>query len=423
MRLLILIFIISANVSYSQIKFESYFEDKSLRIDYIHAGNATEDSYFLKELREEPYWGGSLVNLIDTFNLGKYKIELIDKVSGKLIYSRHYATLFSEWQTTDEAKKITKAFEESMLTPFPKKPVIVKFYTRDRRNALHEKYAVEIDPANYFILKDQRMPFDTMRIHYTGDHHKKLDIVILAEGYTADDMGKFETDCRKFTDYLFNSSPYKERKDDFNIWGVKVHSKEAGTDIPKPGVYRNTALGSSFYTFDVERYLMTESFFAVRDAASNVPYDQIFILVNSGKYGGGAIYNHYSVCVNNNQSEEYIFVHEFGHGFASLADEYYTSEVAYNEFYPVDIEPLEANVTTLVDFDKKWKHMIAEGTPVPTPATVEYENKLGAFEGGGYAAKGIYRPRQDCTMKSISVDNFCPVCSKALSDMIDFYSR
>lgn len=423
MRLIVLFLIIFTVNTFSQSDFGSFFEDKSLRIDYIHAGNASEDTYFLKELREEPYWGGSLVNLIDTFNLGKYKVELIDKASGKLIYSRHYASLFSEWQTTDEAKKITKAFEESVIAPYPKKPVIVKFYTRDRRNTLHEKYSVEIDPADYFILKDRRMTFDTMKVHYTGDHHKKVDIVILAEGYTEDDMGKFESDCEKFKDYLFNSSPYKERKNDFNIWAVKVLSGEAGTDIPKPGVYRNTALGSSFFTFDVDRYLMTESFFAVKDAASNVPYDQIFILVNSSKYGGGAIYNHYSVCINNNQSEEYIFVHEFGHGFASLADEYYTSEVAYNEFYPLDIEPLEANVTTLVEFDKKWKNMIAEGTPVPTPAGLEYENIVGAFEGGGYAAKGIFRPRMDCTMKSISVDNFCPVCSKALSDMIDFYAH
>lgn len=423
MRLILLLTILSNTLVFAQTDFRNYFEDKTLRIDYIHAGNATEDTYFLKELREEPYWGGSLVNLIDTFNLGKYKVEVIDKVSGKMIYSRHYATLFSEWQTTDEAKKITKAFEESVVTPFPKNPVTVKFYTRDGRNVLHEKYSFDIDPANYFIQKDRRMAFDTMRIHYTGDHHKKVDIVILAEGYTADDMGKFESDCEKFKDYLFNSSPYRDKKNDFNIWAVKVISGEAGTDIPKPGVYRNTALGSTFYTFDVERYLMTESFFAVRDAAANVPYDQIFILVNSTKYGGGAIYNHYSVCINNNQSEEYIFVHEFGHGFASLADEYYTSEVAYNEFYPVDIEPLEANVTTLVEFDKKWKSLIKEGTPVPTPATAEYENIVGAFEGGGYAAKGIFRPRMDCTMKSISVDNFCPVCSKALSDMIDFYAR
>ncbi|GMU84938.1 MAG: hypothetical protein AMXMBFR48_01800 [Ignavibacteriales bacterium] len=423
MRFIILYLLVINTISFTQTEFNRYFEDKTLRIDYVHAGNASEDTYFLKGLREEPFWGGSLINLIDIFNLGKYKVEVRDRASGDIIYTRHYATLFSEWQTTDEAKNITKAFEESVVIPYPKKPVIVKFYTRDRRNELHEKYSVEIDPAGYFIQEDQRMPFDTMRIHYSGDHHKKVDIVILAEGYTTDDMGKFELDCERFKDYLFNSSPYKERKNDFNIWAVKVISGDAGTDIPKPGVYRNTALGSTFYTFDVERYLMTESFWAVRDAAANVPYDQIFILVNNGKYGGGAIYNHYSVCINNNPSEEYIFVHEFGHGFASLADEYYTSDVAYNEFYPVDIEPLEANVTTLVDFDKKWKNMVASGTTIPTPAVEGNENIVGAFEGGGYAAKGIFRPRMDCTMKSISVDNFCPVCSKAISDMIDFYAR
>ncbi len=180
-------------------------------------------------------------------------------------------------------------------------------------------------------------------------------------------------------------------------------------------------LNSTFYTFDLERYLMTSDNKALRHVASNVPYDQIFIIVNSGKYGGGAIYNHYSVCVNNNIHEEYVFTHEFGHGFAFLADEYYTSDVAYNDFYDLTVEPLEPNITTLVDFDLKWKNMVEDEIPVPTPSTKEFKDKVGAFEGGGYVAKGVYRPKQDCSMKSISVDNFCPVCKQAIQDMIDFY--
>jgi hypothetical protein len=106
-----------------------------------------------------------------------------------------------------------------------------------------------------------------------------------------------------------------------------------------------------------------------------------------------------------------------------LADEYYTSDVAYQDFYSLDVEPLDPNLTTLVDFDSKWKDMVENGTPIPTANTEKYEDVLGAFEGGGYVEKGIYRPKQDCTMKSIVVDNFCPVCKRAIVQMIDFYTE
>lgn len=407
----------------AQNDFSAYFHDKALRIDYIRSGNKTADHIFIKELREEPYWGGSLINLVDRFDYGKYKIEVSDKETGKVLYTRHYSTLFSEWQTTDEALKIDKAFEESMQVPFPKRAVVVTFYGRDKNNVLQKNYSLDVNPDDYFIIKENRFPFDTLKVHYSGNPHTKVDIVIIPDGYTADEMSKFEADCQKFSQYLFNSSPYKEQKDNFNIWGVKAISAESGTDIPKAGVYRNTILESKFYTFDTERYLMTESYFRVRDVAANVPYDQIFILVNSAKYGGGAIYNYYSVCINNNKAEEYIFVHEFGHGFAFLGDEYYTSSTSYNDFYPAGVEPLEENLTTLVNFDKKWKGMMDTATPIPTPAEEKYQNILGVFEGGGYVAKGVYRPRMDCSMFSISVDNFCPVCSNAILNLIKFYSE
>ena len=250
-----------------------------------------------------------------------------------------------------------------------------------------------------------------------------MDIVIIPDGYTKDEMDKFKKDCEKFAGYLFNASPYKENKNKFNIWGIEAPSKESGTDIPAENIWKNTIANSQFYMFDLERYLMTSDNKTLRNIASNAPYDQIFILVNTNKYGGGAIYNHYSVCVSDNNYSEYIFTHEFGHGFAGLGDEYYTSDVAYNEFYPLDVEPLDPNLTTLVNFDSKWKDMVDEETPIPTPAEKEFKETLGVFEGGGYVAKGIYRPMQDCSMKSISVDNFCPVCKRAIKQMIDFYSE
>ena len=409
--------------SFSQINFDDYFYDKTLRLDYHHTGNHSEDFYSFDELIEEPYWAGSKVNLLDRFDFGNYKFIVIDEASGIELYSRTYSTLFAEWQTIDEAKETYRTFNETVVFPFPKKNVIVEFYGRDKQNSLIKKFEYKIDPNNYFIKKERPMQYETMKVLYNGDPAIKVDVAFIPEGYTEDEMELFKSDCEKFAGYFFNASPFRENKDNFNIWAVLAPSKESGTDIPADNIWRNTLLNSNFYTFDLERYLMTSDNKTMRHVASNVPYDQIYIIVNSSKYGGGAIYNHYSVCVNNNIHEEYVFTHEFGHGFAFLADEYYTSDVAYNDYYPLDVEPLERNITTLVDFSSKWSDLVEVDTPVPTPATKEFKDKVGAFEGGGYAAEGVYRPMQDCSMKSIAVDNFCPVCKNTIQDMIDFYTK
>lgn len=420
----IFLFVIVISISlFSQIKFEDYFEEKALRIDYFHTGNKSEDSYSLDELIEEQFYGGSKKHLLDPFNYGKYKVEVSDSASGQLIFSKYFATLFSEWQTTEEAKHVTKSFSESVQIPFPKASVNVKFLSRDRKNLLHEKFSFYINPKNYFIKKENRLKFASFQVVNNGEPDSKVDIVILPEGYTQDEMELFKNDCNRFAGYLFNASPFKENKNKFNIWGVEAPSQESGTDIPAKDVWKKTILNSNFFTFDSERYLMTSDNKSVRDLAANAPYDQIYILVNSNKYGGGAIYNHYSVCVNKNNASEYVFVHEFGHGFASLADEYYESGTSYQDFYPLDVEPLEANLTTLVDFASKWKDMVQEDTPIPTPDDSKYRNVVGAFEGGGYVDKNIYRPKYDCSMKSISVDNFCPVCKKAIQQIINHYSE
>ena len=408
---------------FPQTNFDDHFENKTLRLDYYHTGDSVNDSYSFDELIEEPYWGGSKVNLIDKFDYGKYKFIVKDEKSGKEIYTRTYSTLFSEWQTTEEAKKTTKTFSETVTFPYPKEPVVVEFYSRDRRNILHKKFEYKVDPKNYFIKKERTLKCDNFKVLYNGDPSTKVDIVIIPDGYTIDEMQKFRNDCNKFSEFLFNASPYKQNKDKFNIWAVEAPSKESGTDIPADGVWKTTIANSSFYTFDSERYLMIVDDKNLRNLASNAPYDQIFVLVNSSKYGGGSIYNHYSVCSSDNDHSDYVFTHEFGHGFAGLADEYYTSDVAYQDFYPLDIEPLEPNITTLVNFDSKWKNMVDKDTPIPTPDEKIYKNKVGAFEGGGYVAKGVYRPMQDCSMKSISVDNFCPVCQRAIQWIINFYSE
>ena len=422
MRLFLLL-LLGTNISFSQINFDDYFHDKTLRLDYYHTGNNEEDSYSFDELIEEPFWGGSEKNLIDQFNYGKYFFIVIDVASTKVIYSRSYTTLFNEWQTTEEAKQTTKSFSETVVFPYPKKPVRVEFYGRDQKNELIKKFEYTIDPENYFIKTERSNKYKKFEVVKSGDPSKKVDIVIIPDGYTDDEMDKFKLDCDRFEEYLFGSSPFKENKDKFNIWGIVAPSEDSGTDIPAEDVWKNTAVSSTFYTFDLERYLMTRANKELRNVASYAPYDQIYVLVNSDKYGGGSIYNHYSVCVSDNQNSEFIFVHEFGHGFASLGDEYYTSDVAYEGFYSTDVEPLDPNLTTLVNFGTKWEDLVEEGTPIPTPDTPEYKNKIGAFEGGGYVAEGVYRPGQDCTMKSITVDNFCQVCKRAIQQMIDFYSQ
>jgi hypothetical protein len=422
MRILVL-FLLFTSVLFSQINFDDYFVNKTLRFDYFHTGNNDTDFYSFDEMIDEPYWGGSRFNLIDPFDFGSYKFYVYDDSTNTMIYSRTYSTLFQEWQTTDEATRTYRTFSETVVFPYPKRKVRLEFYGRDRENQLVKRFEYTVDPGDYFIRKERRLEYPSFQVLYSGDPSIRVDVVIIPDGYTEDEMDLFREDCKKFANYLFNSSPFREHKEQFNIWGVAAPSQQSGTDIPADNVWRRTLLNTTFYTFDLERYLMTSDYKAVRDVAANAPYDQIYILVNSDKYGGGAIYNHYSVCVNRNMFEEYVFVHEFGHGFGFLADEYYTSDVAYNEFYPLDVEPLERNITTRVDFDSKWKHLVQENVPIPTPNDKKYANVVGLFEGGGYIEKGIYRPEYDCSMKSATVDNFCEVCKQALIDMIELYTK
>ena len=319
---LISLFLLFISITYSQVNFDDYFEDKTLRLDYFHTGNKENDSYSFDELIEEPYWGGSKVNLIDKFNYGKYKFEVYDEASNTLIYSRGYSTLFSEWQTTEEAKQTYKTFSETVTFPFPKNSVIVKFYGHNRKNEWNQKFEFRIITENYFIKTERIAEYEKFEVLNSGDPGFKVDIVIIPEGYTEDEMEKFKKDCERFSGYLFNCSPFKENKEKFNIWGIEAPSLESGVDIPKENIWKKTLVNSTFYTFDLERYLMTSDNKALRNVASNAPYDQIYILANSDKYGGGAIYNHYSLCVSDDKNSEFVFTHEFGHGFTSLADEY-----------------------------------------------------------------------------------------------------
>ena len=403
--------------------FNEYFTKGSLRVDYTHTANAKSEIFSLDSYIHEPFWGGSEINLIDTFNYGHYKFEVFDSISEVLIYSRGYSTLCGEWRYTDEARTYWRSFSESLLMPFPRNTILVKVYKRKKNQKWEEWSQIIINPNDYNIIPQQKLIIKSFKIHNSGKASQKLDIVLLAEGYTQQEMQKFMKDAERFKNSLLSWSPINKYKDRINVWAVPTISEESGTDIPGKGIYKNTHFDSHFYTFGTERYINTTNNIAIRDAAANAPYDQIYILVNSKKYGGAGIFNFYSICTTDHEQSEFVFNHEFGHAFAGLADEYYTSDVGVEDFYDLKAEPWEPNITTLVNFDKKWKSMINDNTPIPTPNTKEFENTVGVFEGGGYVEKKVFRPMHNCSMKSIISDEFCPVCSKAFIDMINYYSK
>lgn len=422
MKKLLIIFILFSQYIFPQIRFDDYFLPKTLRLDFYHTGDKTSEIISFDKLVEEEFWSGSKVNLIDKFGFGNYMLKVFDSASKSLIYSRGFSTLYQEWQTTEEAKHNKRSMSGSVVFPFPKNKVIVEIDRRNRKNNFEKIFEYAIDPNNYFIIREKVRPYSNFKVHYSGEPNQKLDIVFLPEGYSETEMEKFKNDCKRFAEYLFEYSPFKENQDKINIWGVEAPSPESGTDIPGKNVWVRTLFNSHFYTFDSERYLMTTDYHTIRDLAANAPNDQIFILVNTSKYGGGGIYNYYNVTSVDHQSSKQVFVHEFGHGLAGLADEY-GDDPTYQDFYPPDVEPWEANITTLVNFESKWKNLIEADTPIPTPDEEKYKNKLGAFEGAGYVPKGVYRPTHNSIMRAFSSNEFNIVCKKVLEQIILSYTE
>ncbi|RIH63540.1 peptidase [Mariniphaga sediminis] len=406
-----------------QVVFSDFFLKKSLRFDFLLGGNDTEVVVYPGNMKQEPHWGGSLTNLIDTFHYGTYRFRVFDAASGSLLYSKGFSTLFHEWQTTSEAKEKNRTFQQAAIFPFPKKNVRLEIDARQWEGEFKTLFRTEIDPKDYFILKETSHPFETVTIEEHGRPEEKVDVVILAEGYTSEEMDKFVEDARRVTGYLFEEEPFRSEREKFNVRAVLTPSVNSGTDMPGDGVYKNTAFNSTFYTFDLPRYLTVSDMESVYDAASVVPYDHIYVLVNTERYGGGGFYNFLNVCSSDNQSTKEVFVHEFGHGFAGLGDEYYSSAVAYEDFYNLEAEPWEPNLTTLKDFSQKWVNMVEDATPVPTPRKAKYRDVVGVYEGGGYLANGIYSPFMDCRMKSNNAQQFCPVCTKAIREVINFHCQ
>jgi len=470
---------------HSASSFDQYFQDKTMRIDYFHSGNSDSESIIIDHTYSYGTWAGSLINLVDNLNYGVYYHKVYDASSQKLIYSKGFDSYFKEYQTSNTAiEGKVKTFHESAIIPKPKGKIIFALDKMNKKGELVELFREEIDPDELSILSDEGSdPSVEVFTSLTGgDPHIKADIAIIAEGYTEKDRDKFKADLERFTKIFLNAEPLASNKYKFNIYGVLKPSAESGTDEPRAGVYKNTVVSSSFNSLGSERYLLTEDNKALRDIASHTPYDALYIMVNHSRYGGGGIYNFYCTFTSDNIFSEYLMVHEFGHSFFGLADEYYTSSTAYNDFYSSDYEPSEPNITAMKDSENiKWKHLLSENIELPTPWEKEdfdktdfawqkererlnnvtyrlqrtgasptavdksrkeydekssdrekevqsylskskYAGKVGAFEGAGYVPKGLYRSSINCIMFS-RTDFFCPVCQEAMVGIIEWYSK
>lgn len=440
---------------------------QTMRLDYFHTGDAKQEVFSLDRVVIEPLpWPGDPAKSIDDTNLGKYFFEVRDQKTQRVLFSRGFASVYGEWETTEEAQKIKRTFSESLRFPAPAEAAEIVLKKRDTSNGWIEIWKTSIDPKDMFIDRAKpRAPAPLIPIQRMGDPATKVDLLLLGDGYTARESAKFVADARRLIAVLFATSPFKEHRADFNVWGLCPPAAQTGISRPSTGIYRDSI--STYDAFGSERYILAFDNQRLRKVAQFAPYEFIEILVNGRTYGGGGIFNLYSTVAADNAFADYVFVHEFGHHFAGLADEYYTSPVAYA---PAGerTEPWELNATALLDKDKlKWKDLAAPDTPLPTSwnkeefeaysrdygqrraklrkdnrpesemealfredrrrvdammAKEKYAGKVGAFEGAMYESKGFYRPQVDCIMFS-RTDYFCAVCRRAIEKVMALYAR
>lgn len=441
---------------------------RTLRVDYGHTGDAATERFGVDRVVLEPLpWPGDPAKTVDASNLGKYCFEVADKGTGKVLYSRGFASIYGEWETTDEAKSIGRTFAESLRFPQPEAPVRIQVKKRDEHNAFKTIWTFDLDPSDPLI---ERAPAPDagglIALQKAGDPADKVDFLILGDGYTAAERGKFEAQARKVMDLLFQQSPFKEHRSAFNVWALCPPSKESGISRPSTGIHKRTPLGTTYDAFGSERYVLTFDNRAWRDIAAQAPYEFVEILTNSETYGGGGIHNLYSTASAGNSTIGYLFVHEFGHHFAGLADEYYTSDVAVTNS-PTRPEPWEPNATADPK-SPKWKALLTPGVPLPTPwkkaefeahshayqkerkairaankpesemdalfarekvfetkllGTDAHSGKVGAFEGANYEAKGYFRSQEDCLMFTRNDAGFCAACRAAIEKVIRQYAK
>lgn len=447
--------------------FDDNFDGRTLRLDYIFAGNHDAQQIYLEQLCVTPQWAGRKSRLADVPLKGNGQIQVRDHATGTTLFVHTFSTLFQEWLATEEATKVSRAFATSYNVPMPKRPVDVTVSLTDFHGNVVAQLTHTVDPADilirqlgengipyHYVWKGKTLPVQEKAADQPGkrdynptegpldgvpDITECIDLAIVAEGYTRAQMGKFYADCQRVVDALFAHEPFTSMKDRFNVVAVAAESLTSGPSVPHLGRWSSTPVGTHYDTFYGDRYLMTQDIHRLYDVLSGVPFEHIIVLVNSDTYGGGGIYNQITVTTSDHPTFHQVLVHEFGHAYAGLGDEYFYDD-GYETMYPDDTEPWEPNLTTLVDFQSKWADMLPKGTPVPTPPDPKVPNyrkitndkeqrlldvatqRVGVFEGGGYQSKGVYRPAQECRMKINEVANFCPVCSRAIQRITDFYT-
>jgi hypothetical protein len=456
------------SVNKGNVNYGDWFSENTMRLDYFHTGTATEEHFSVDRILNDGPWGGSRNSLIDDLNLGLYYFEIADLATHQLLYSYGFASVFGEWQTIPEASEKWGTFHESLRFPWPLKPVSVIMKKRNSENKFVEIWKTEIDPSSRQVTPALAHHEEKVFvIKESGPSDKKVDLVILGDGYTEEEMDKFRKDATRLSSFLMNAEPFSKRATDFNIRAIETPAAESGVSKPHHNIYRRSPLSAHYSSFDSERYVLAYDNRTIRDLASAVPYDLMVILVNERTYGGGGIYNLYTTVSADNKFAEYIMIHEMGHHMAALADEYYTSSVSY-EVPAVTVEPWETNITAMFDKNNlKWKDLVDDDTPLPTPWNKEafdkagyaiqkerdslrkamvtedvmealfmrqmeqedgffsaekYRDKTGAFEGAGYLAKGLYRPQIDCIMYTRHLV-FCKVCSRSIENVIDNYVK
>ena len=441
---------------------------RTMGVDYGHTGDASQETFGLERVVIEPLpWPGDPAKSLDSSNLGKYFFEVDDKATGKPLYSRGFASIYGEWETTDEAKTTRRTFDESLRFPEPDRPVTIHLKKRDAANAFKDVWTFDVDPRDPAIDRSlPPSPGPVLALQKSGPPADKVDFLILGDGYTAAERPKFEKDARRLMAMLFAQPPFKEHRSDFNVWAICPPARESGISRPSTGVYRHSPLGATYDAFGSERYVLTFDNRAWREAASYAPYEFVEILVNGQTYGGGGIFNLFSTVAADNAYSPYVFVHEFGHHFAGLADEYYTSDVAVTN-NPARPEPWEPNVTADPEHPK-WSALLSHAAPLPTPwkkaefeafshaiqkerrairaankpesemdalfarekafeskllGTDAHSGQVGAFEGANYESTGYYRSQEDCIMFTRDDVGFCAACRAAIERIIRMYAR
>ncbi len=404
--------------------FEQYFTDKTLRVDYLFTGNADRQAICVDELSVLPRWAGRRHHLAELPLAGNGQIVMKDPADSTVIYRTSFSALFQEWLETDEARGASKGFENTFLLPFPQRPVSVEITLYDSRRQIRTQLRHTVDPQDILIRRKGQAHVTPHRyLQRSGPADRCIDVAILAEGYTEEEMGTFYEDARTACESLFGHEPFRSMKKKFNVVAVASPSEDSGVSIPRTGEWKSTAFHSHFSTFYSDRYLTTSRLKALHDALAGIDYEHIIVLANTDEYGGGGIYNSYTLTTAHHPDFRPVVVHEFGHSFGGLADEYFYDEDVMNDTYPTDIEPWEQNVTTRVDFAAKWQDMIPEGTPVPTPADNFNLHEVGLYEGAVYSARGLYRASYNCRMRTNEYPAFCPVCQRALRRLIEFYTE